>query len=63
MSLVYYLCYIHSGKYVTFEEGYSIEFEQLGNLHQFIKNGASLEEVLELVGELCAIFDICSFIV
>ena len=55
MSLVYYLCYIHSGKYVTFEEGYSslqeqISIEQLGNLHQFIKNGASLEDVLELVG-------------
>ena len=46
---------LHSGKYVTFEEGYSclqeqIRVEQLGNLHQFIKNGASLEEVLELVG-------------
>ena len=27
-----------------------IKEEQLGNLHQFIKNGASLEDVLELVG-------------
>lgn len=55
MSLVHYLCCMHSGKYCTFEEGYSymqkqIKEEQLGNLHQFIKNGASLEDVLELVG-------------
>ncbi len=55
MSLVHYLCCMHSGKYVTFEEGYSylqkqIKREWISNLHQFIKNGASLEEVLELVG-------------
>ena len=55
MSLVHYLCCMHSGNYVTFEKGYSylqeqIKREQFGNLHQFIKNGASLEEVLELVG-------------
>lgn len=55
MSLVHYLCCMHSGKYCTFEEGYSyiqkqIKMDQLRNLHQFIKNGASLTDVLELVG-------------
>lgn len=55
MSLVHYLCCMYSGKYCTFEEGYSymqkqIKTEQLANLHQFIKNGASLEDILELVG-------------
>lgn len=46
---------MHSGKYCTFEEGYryfqeQIKTEQLMNLHSFIKNGASLEAVLEMVG-------------
>lgn len=55
MSLVHYLCCMHSGKYCTFEEGYSYMQEQLkmetvGNLYQFIKNGASLEDVFERVG-------------
>lgn len=55
MSLVHYLCCMHSGKYCTFEEGYSymqkhIKEEQLGNLYQFIKNGASIDDVLELIG-------------
>lgn len=55
MSLVHYLCCMYSGKYCTFEEKYSymqkqIKTEQLGNLHQFIKNGESLEDILELVG-------------
>lgn len=40
-----------------------IKMEQLRNLHQFIKNGASLEDVLELIGYFCANFNICSFIV
>lgn len=39
MSLAYYLCLQEQ-----------IKQEQVGNLHQFITNGASLEEVLELVG-------------
>ena len=55
MSLVHYLCCMHSGNYVPFEKGYSylqeqIKREQIGNLHQFITNGASLEEVFELIG-------------
>ena len=55
MSLVHYMCCMSSGKYCTFEEGYQyyqnkLKTEQLSNLHQFIKNGASLEEVLALVG-------------
>ena len=55
MSLVHYLCCMHSGEYCTFEEGYSymqkqLRMEQLENLHRFIKNGASLEDVLGLVG-------------
>lgn len=55
MSLVHYLCCMHSGKYRTFEEGYSymqkqVKEEQLGNLYHFIKNGASIEDVIELVG-------------
>lgn len=55
MSLVHYLCCTCMGNYCTFEEGYShlqkqLKVEQLGNLHQFIKNGATLEDVLELVG-------------
>ena len=55
MSMVHYMCCMSSGKYHTFEEGYQyyqnkLKTEQLSNLHQFIKNGASLEEVLALVG-------------
>ena len=55
MLLVHYMCCMSSGKYCTFEEGYQyyqnkLKTEQLSNLHQFIKNGASLEEVLALVG-------------
>lgn len=55
MSLAHYMCCMHSGKYCTFEEGYryfqeQIKTEQLMNLHSFIKNGASLEAVLEMVG-------------
>ena len=55
MSLVHYMCCMHSGKYNTFEEGYQyfqdqVKTERIGNLHQFIKNGASLEAVLKLVG-------------
>ena len=55
MSLVHYLCCTCMGNYCTFEAGYSylqkqLKVEQLGNLHQFIKNGATLEDVLELVG-------------
>lgn len=55
MSLVHYLCCTCMGYYCTFEEGYShlqkqLKVEQLGNLHQFIKNGTTLEDVLELVG-------------
>ena len=55
MSLVHYLCCMHSGEYCTFEEGYSymqkqLRMEQLENLHRLIKNGASLEDVLGLVG-------------
>ena len=55
MSLVHYLCCTCMGNYCTFEAGYSylqkqLKVEQLVNLHQFIKNGATLEDVLELVG-------------
>lgn len=55
MSLVHYMCCMHSGKYCTFEEGYQyfqnqVKIERFSNLHHFIKNGASLEAVLELVG-------------
>lgn len=55
MSLAHYMCCMHSGKYCTFEEGYryfqeQIKTEQLMNLHSFIKSGASLEAVLEMVG-------------
>ena len=55
MSLVHYMCCMHSGKYSTFEEGYryfqsQVKTEQITNLHQFIKNGAPLEAVLKLVG-------------
>ena len=55
MSLVHYMCCMHSGKYCTFEEGYQyfqnqVRIERLSNLHVFIKNGASLEDVLRMVG-------------
>lgn len=55
MSLVHYMCCPHSGKYCTFEDGYQyfqnqIKIERLSNLHVFIKNGASLEDVLRMVG-------------
>ena len=55
MSLVHYMCCMHSGKYSSFEEGYQyfqnrVKTEQISNLHQLIKNGASLEAVLKLVG-------------
>ena len=55
MSLVHYMCCMHSGKYCTFEDGYQyfqnqIKIERLSNLHVFIKNGASLEDVLRMVG-------------
>mgnify|MGYP002513557831 FL=1 len=55
MSLVHYMCCMHSGQYCTFEEGYryfqnQLKTEQLTNLHTFIKNGASLEAVFEMVG-------------
>ena len=55
MSLVHYMCCMHSGKYSTFEEGYQyfqnqVKTDLITNLHQLIKNGASLESVLKLVG-------------
>lgn len=67
MSLVHYMCCIHSGKYCAFEKGYQyfqnqVKTEQLSNLHRFIKNGASLEDVLNLAGLFCVHFNICSFI-
>ena len=40
-----------------------LKTEYLKNLFRAIKNGATFEEVLELAGYLCAIFNICSFIV
>ena len=53
MSLVHFMCYMHSGEYCAFEEGYlyfqnQVKTEQLSNLYQLIKNGASLEAVLDL---------------
>ena len=55
MSLVHYMCCMHSEQYCTFEEGYryfqkQLKTEQLTNLHAFIKNGASLEAVFKMVG-------------
>lgn len=55
MSLVHYMCCMHSGSYCTFEEGYQyfqnkVKTEQISNLHQYIRDGASLEAVLKLVG-------------
>ena len=52
MSLVHFLCCTYSGEYCVFEDGYQyfqnqLQIEQLQNLHQFIKNGASFEEVLK----------------
>ena len=54
MSLVHYMCCMHSEN-CTFEDGYryfqkQLKTEQLTNLHTFIKNGASLEAVFEMVG-------------
>lgn len=55
MSLVHYMCCMHSGKYCTFEEGYryfqnQVNTERLCNLYCCIRNGASLETVLKMVG-------------
>ena len=55
MSLVHYMCCMHSGKYCTFEDGYQyfqkqVSTERLCNLYGCIRNGASLETVLEMVG-------------
>lgn len=55
MSLVHYLCCMHSGSYCTFEEGYvalkqQLKQEQFANLYRLIKSGASLEEAFELAG-------------
>lgn len=55
MSLLHYMCCMHSEQYCTFEEGYryfqnQLKTEQLTNFHTFIKNGASLEAVFEMVG-------------
>lgn len=55
MSLVHYLCCTCRGKYCTFEEGYlylqkQLKTEQIEKLYQSIKNGASLDEVLKVVG-------------
>ena len=55
MSLAHYMCCMYSGKYGTFEEGYhyfqkQVKIEQVTKLHSIIKNGASLEAVLDMVG-------------
>ena len=55
MSLVHFLCCMHSGSYCAFEEGYAflqkqLKQEQLTNLYRFIKSGASMEAVMELAG-------------
>lgn len=55
MSLVHYLCCMHSGSYCNFEEGYAalkqlLKEEQIINLCRFIRNGASTEEVMAMVG-------------
>lgn len=55
MSLVHFLCCMHSGSYCAFEEGYAflqkqLKQEQLTNLYRFIKSGASIEAVMELAG-------------
>ena len=49
------MCCMYSGKYVTYEEGYhyfqkQVKIEQVTKLHSIIKNGASLEAVLDMVG-------------
>ncbi|NSE24978.1 transposase, partial [Fusicatenibacter saccharivorans] len=49
MSLVHYLCCMHSGNYCTFEEGYAslkqqLKQEQFANLYRLIKSSASFEE-------------------
>lgn len=55
MSLAHYMCCMYSGKYGTFKEGYhyfqkQVKIEQVTKLHSIIKNGASLEAVLDMVG-------------
>ena len=55
MSLVHYLCCMHSGNYCTFEEGYAslkqqLKQEQFANLYRLIKSSASFEETFKLVG-------------
>ena len=55
MSLVHFLCCMHSESYCAFEEGYAflqkqLKQEQLTNLYRFIKSGASIEAVMELAG-------------
>ena len=67
MSFVHYMCCTCKGTYCSFDEGYAymqqeLKAEHLKHLFQVIKSGATFEEVLEIAGQLCAIFDICSFI-
>lgn len=55
MSLVHYLCCMHSGNYCSFEEGYAslqqqLKQEQFANLYRLIKNGASFEEAFGVAG-------------
>ena len=55
MSLVHYLCCMHSGNYCTFEEGYAslkqqLKQEQFANLYRLIKSSASFEEASKFVG-------------
>lgn len=55
MSLVHYLCCMHSGNYCTFEEGYAslkqqLKQEQFANLYRLIKSSASFEEAFKFVG-------------
>ena len=67
MSFVHYMCCTCKGAYCSFNEGYAymqqeLKAEYLKHLFQVIKSGATFEEVLEIAGQLCAFFDICSFI-
>ena len=55
MSLVYFMCCMNDGRYHAFEDGYryfqnKLKAERLTNLYHFIKNSASLEDVLTLAG-------------
>ena len=55
MSLVYFMCCMNDGRYHVFEDGYhyfqnKLKAERLTNLYHFIKNSASLEDVLTLAG-------------